>query len=638
MKKRAIRNSSVSRSPILRWSIGAKLVIAFLALSIIPLVATAYYNLIHSKNEIIRVTKKNLMELSRSTANNIEQVLGANQRTSLTLANESSVVQFLSASQEEREALTPQVYQTLQNYDDTHPEYTAPGLLNTNGIVVAAVLSQADIDLAGSPVGKDLHYRDFFKHSIQGESYISGIRFALDVPRPSVFLSEPVVTAEEEIVGISIVLLEVDTIWDIIDNVVAGEKGGAFLVDKDGVIIGHPNRGLLYHSLGELTPETVAEINETIRFGTVEGTDTPFIPKSLGMNELAATLASSKGSATSRYYSPLDHSYHTIGYTRLSPYSWTVVVDVPEAQFLAPVRQLEATTWLIVSLVATLVLLISIMLARGITRPIRRLTDAATAVEQGKTFEPSDIEDVTSGHDESAKLARVFNSMVLAIRHELAERKHAEEALQINRERLRTANSILRHDVTNDIVVIKSALDIYRNENDETMLDEIEKRIDKSISTIRKQREQEDFIDSHAGLDEYDMEKVANDVIKNYHDIKINITGTGTAYADNAIYSVFDNIISNAIKHGKTTKMDINIRSYEDYCEIRLVDYGIGIPDKIKNEIFDEGFQYGKTGHTGIGLYIVQKTIDEYDGFVTVEDNKPHGAVFVIRLKKIIER
>ncbi len=101
---------------------------------------------------------------------------------------------------------------------------------------------------------------------------------------------------------------------------------------------------------------------------------------------------------------------------------------------------------------------------------------------------------------------------------------------------------------------------------------------------------------------------------------------------------MFENIIDNAVKHGKTTKMDIDIRSDEEYCEIRFADYGTGIPDDLKYKIFDEGFSYGKAGHTGIGLYIVQKTIDDYDGFVHVEDNKPNGAVFVVRLRKIIER
>ena len=227
---------------------------------------------------------------------------------------------------------------------------------------------------------------------------------------------------------------------------------------------------------------------------------------------------------------------------------------------------------------------------------------------------------------------------VVVLTKDITNRKKAEEELRIGRERLKTANSILRHDIANDVIVIKSALDIYRDEQDETMLDEIEKRVEKSLNTIKKQRDREQFIDSHTYLDEYEIEQVVHDIIKNYPDIKINVTGTGKAYADNAIYSVFENIISNAIKHGKTTKLDIGIGYNEDYCEIRFTDYGIGIPDEFKYKIFEEGFQYGETGHTGIGLYIVQQTIEDYDGIVFVEDNKPNGVVFVIRLRKIIER
>lgn len=316
MENCGMRKSRVRRFPTLRWSIGTKLVIAFLVLSIVPLSATAYYNLFLSKSEVTRVAKENLMELSCGTARSIEQILTENQRTSLTLAGESLAVQFLSASEEERETLTPQVYQMLQNYADTHPDYDAPGLLDTNGIVVAS--------LADVLVGKDRSFRDYFQASIQGESYVSGILVGRGTGRPGVFLTNPVVTAEGETVGIDIVWLKADTIWTIIDDVVVGEEGSAFLIDPDGVIISHPNRELLYHSLGELTPEATATITETIRFGTIEGTDTPLIPESLGMDELAAALASSQGSDTSRYYSPLDRCYHTVGYTRLEPYSWTV--------------------------------------------------------------------------------------------------------------------------------------------------------------------------------------------------------------------------------------------------------------------------------------------------------------------------
>lgn len=221
---------------------------------------------------------------------------------------------------------------------------------------------------------------------------------------------------------------------------------------------------------------------------------------------------------------------------------------------------------------------------------------------------------------------------------DITERKLAEKELKRNRERLNTANSILRHDVANDISTIESALYLYRHTNDDKMLDEIEKRVNKSINTIKKQREQEEFINAHSDLDIYNIKEIAGDLTQNYPDIKINITGIGSAYADHAIYSVFDNIIGNAIKHGKASKLDINIYSDEDFCEIRLADNGIGIPDEYKNDVFKEGFQYGKTGNTGIGLFIVKKTIDSYDGLISIEDNKPRGTVFVIRLRKIIER
>jgi len=70
-------------------------------------------------------------------------------------------------------------------------------------------------------------------------------------------------------------------------------------------------------------------------------------------------------------------------------------------------------------------------------------------------------------------------------------------------------------------------------------------------------------------------------------------------------------------------------------CSLRIADYGIGIPDKIKKKIFDEGFIYGKKGHTGIGLYIVNESVKRCGGEISVEDNKPKGTVFILRLQSV---
>jgi C4-dicarboxylate-specific signal transduction histidine kinase len=236
----------------LRWPIGAKLALVFLVLAIIPMSVTAYYNLTQGQNAVAAVTRENLVGLSRSTAHHIGLLLTENQRASAALAGQPSVISFLTASGDEREALSPRAYQTLQNFADTHPDYDAPGLLDANGIVVAS--------LADVLVGKDRSFRDYFQASIQGQPYVSSMLVGRATGRPGVFLTNPVVTTEGEIVGIDIIWLKADTIWSIIDNVVVGEQGFAYLVDQDGVIIAHPNRDLLYHSLGELTPEAAATI------------------------------------------------------------------------------------------------------------------------------------------------------------------------------------------------------------------------------------------------------------------------------------------------------------------------------------------------------------------------------------------
>ncbi len=219
---------------------------------------------------------------------------------------------------------------------------------------------------------------------------------------------------------------------------------------------------------------------------------------------------------------------------------------------------------------------------------------------------------------------------------EITVRKNAEENLKNSRERLKTATSILRHDIKNDLVVIKSAVSIYRKGLDESMLDEIEKRVKKSLNIINNNHEQEAFIDSNAELGDYDLREAISVVVKNYPDLEINISGDGKVSADIALYSVFENIISNALKHGEATKLDIDIKCDKGFCEIRFADFGTGVPDKIKDRIFEEGFIYGKKGHTGIGLFITKQTVESYGGKIYVENNDPTGAVFVINLRSVV--
>ena len=105
--------------------------------------------------------------------------------------------------------------------------------------------------------------------------------------------------------------------------------------------------------------------------------------------------------------------------------------------------------------------------------------------------------------------------------------------------------------------------------------------------------------------------------------------------ADDSLSSVIDNIIRNAVIHGKADRIAITIGKATGRCEVRIADNGSGIPDEIKAKVFEEGFTHGDTGHTGLGLHIVEKAMKAYGCHAYTEDNETKGAIFVLRFMMV---
>ena len=136
-------------------------------------------------------------------------------------------------------------------------------------------------------------------------------------------------------------------------------------------------------------------------------------------------------------------------------------------------------------------------------------------------------------------------------------------------------------------------------------------------------------------LKEINPQELLNKIISSYslHNVIFEIEGNSNLYADEAFTSVIDNIISNAINHGKADKIKISLKSSKGTSIIRIVDNGSGILNENKNSVFERSFKHGKTTGTGLGLYIVKKVIDRYGGEITLQDNFAKGTIFEIKLK-----
>jgi signal transduction histidine kinase len=245
---------------------------------------------------------------------------------------------------------------------------------------------------------------------------------------------------------------------------------------------------------------------------------------------------------------------------------------------------------------------------------------------QGVAFPEHLDEYISIGYD----LAKVSGLAISNLRRYHAVLRSREEQVKLA-EMLRITNRILRHDIANDLNIITMALNLFEEQGDKKYLYMIKNAAHNGASLIENVKEL-DLIS--AGDRQFELLAVKSlvDGVISKHTAEFNVTGDCIVMADKALSSVIDNIISNALIHGNASKIDIGIVSHNGTCEISIADNGTGIPDEIKPKVFDEGFKYGKTGHTGFGLYIAKKTVERYNGSIRVEDNKPSGAKFIIEL------
>jgi two-component system phosphate regulon sensor histidine kinase PhoR len=105
-----------------------------------------------------------------------------------------------------------------------------------------------------------------------------------------------------------------------------------------------------------------------------------------------------------------------------------------------------------------------------------------------------------------------------------------------------------------------------------------------------------------------------------------------------AILQIIYNLVDNAIKFsGTSKKVDINLFSKDDEIVFCVKDYGIGIPAKDREKIFDRFYRanepqmMGIRG-SGIGLTIVKRIVEDHKGNLIVESKPGEGSTFTVRI------
>ncbi|MEP6470444.1 MAG: ATP-binding protein [Acidobacteriota bacterium] len=98
------------------------------------------------------------------------------------------------------------------------------------------------------------------------------------------------------------------------------------------------------------------------------------------------------------------------------------------------------------------------------------------------------------------------------------------------------------------------------------------------------------------------------------------------------IKRVLINLIDNALEAcGPRGKIQVRLSNGARGVTIEVADTGRGIPPRDREKLFLPDFTTKGRG-TGLGLAIVSRIVADHKGTIRVEDNRPHGARFIIEL------
>jgi two-component system, NtrC family, sensor kinase len=334
------------------------------------------------------------------------------------------------------------------------------------------------------------------------------------------------------------------------------------------------------------------------------------------------------------------------------PVGWRVIVEQVESAAFAPLRgKIWRTALLIAGFVAAAVAL-SMLLARRLVRPIKRMQVAAETLGTGDYSVRIDLE----RRDELGTLAGAFNSMAERLQELIGglERLVAERTRQLENASRHKSEFLanMSHELRTPLNAILGFTQVLQqklfgevNEKQEEYLEDIHGSADHLLALINDvldlskveagQIELEKSPFSLREALERDVVIIRERAVKNGVSLSLELDpGVELVEADERrIRQVVFNLLSNAVKftpYGGSVVVGSAQRNGEVLVSVK--DTGPGIAEQDQERIFQE-FQQTDVGAeqregTGLGLALSKKLVELHGGRIWVESEPGKGSTF----------
>ncbi|MFP4608952.1 MAG: histidine kinase N-terminal 7TM domain-containing protein [Candidatus Aenigmatarchaeota archaeon] len=227
------------------------------------------------------------------------------------------------------------------------------------------------------------------------------------------------------------------------------------------------------------------------------------------------------------------------------------------------------------------------------------------------------------------------------IMRDITQRKEAEERAEF-------LHSLLRHDLGNKLQITMGFLELLRDSElsgpDLELLEDSLNSIEEGVELIENVRtlnrlESEGM---EGAVEPVELKSVVEKSVRRYDDLKKEVGMNIEVDVEEGIRvkggpllkESFSNLVENSLKHSDGNEMKISAKEEGKRVIVRVEDDGKGVPDGAKDSIMKKGYQGEGSSGSGLGMHLVKKIVEIYDGNIEVSDSEMGGAEFIIYLNR----
>jgi signal transduction histidine kinase len=280
-------------------------------------------------------------------------------------------------------------------------------------------------------------------------------------------------------------------------------------------------------------------------------------------------------------------------------------------------------------------LLLAFLLARGLIRPVRNLTQAVTLVAEGDLTQRVPVH----GEDEIAILGRTFNRMATSL-------QQAEQSR-------RALTADVAHELRTPLAVQRAHLEALQDGVYELSSENLAPVVEQNILLTRLVDDLRTLALADTG--QLDLERTQTDlaalvqrVVTRFkaqaenRGIRLRftqITDQTELFLDaQRIEQILHNLLDNALRHSpEGGQITLSLESTSTEVSLSVRDSGPGISEDALPHIFERFYRLDKArsrneGGTGLGLSIARKLAQAHQGDLIAANHPEGGAIFTLIL------